>query len=197
MNRYSVPIAALFIPLFCGLVPTSRAQYCNFPPKGLTQGEHREYRGLYENKVYGYTVVIPKDLVGYDDANPLYQKGFGIILGAEPRSYVFVNGEPNSLEFDRPVSAASRSLEFLGKHARQVESSKITESQLGSLKAALFVATYTCPGSTERYVKASVIAISPDKSKLYEVTVYSHANRFEHDRAVLDVLAKSWKYLGA
>lgn len=196
MNKHTVLTAIFLATVSWGFVPESRAQYCDFPPKELTQGERREYRGLYENKAYGYSVVIPNDLVGYDDANPFYQKGFGMILGVEPKSYVFVNGEPNSLEFARPADAASQFLEYLGKRGNKVESSKVTESQLGSLRAALLVATYTCPGSVERYVRASVVAISPDKSMLYEVTLFAHSARFEQDRAVLDALVKSWKHLG-
>ena len=195
MKEHKV-LAAVFLaaaPLI--FAPGSKAQECNFPPEDLTQGQHREYRGPYENRAYGYSVVIPTDLVGYDGVNPFYQHGFGIILGAEPKSYIFVNGEPNSLEFARPVDAASQFLKYLRKHGRKVESSKITESQLGTLSAALLVATYTCPGSTARYVRASMVAISPDKGKLYEVTLYARSDRFEKDRAVLDALVKSWKHL--
>jgi len=197
MNRHTVLAAVILAAAFLVSGPESKAQGCSFSPKELTQGERREYRGAYENKAYGYSVVIPANLVGYDGVNPFYQHGFGLLLGAEPQSYVFVNGEPNSLEFARPVDAASQFLKYLGKDGNKVESSKITESQLGSLKAALLVATYTCPGSTERHVMASLVAISPDKSNLYEVTLYAASDRFEQDRAVLDALAKSWKHLGA
>jgi hypothetical protein len=190
-------LSAVFLAVPFLVCPESKAQDCNFPPKELTQGQHREYRGQYENKAFGYSVVIPTDLVGYDGVNPFYQQGFGIPLGVEPKSYVLVNGEPNSLEFGRPADAVSRFLEYLRKHGSKVESSKITESQLGTLKSALLVATYTCPGSTERYVRASVVAISPDKSMLYEVTLFAPSGRFEQDRAVLDAMVKSWKHLGA
>lgn len=196
MNRHTVLDAVILAAGLLVSAPKAKAQGCNFPPKELTQGERREYRGAYENEAYSYAVVIPSNLVGYDGVNPFYQHGFGILLGGEPQSYVFVNGEPNSLEFARPLDAASQFLKYLGKDAK-VESSKITESQLGALKAALLVATYTCPGSAQRYVRASLVAISPDKSNLYEVTLYARSDRFEQDRAVLDELAKSWKHLGA
>jgi hypothetical protein len=196
MKKHTVLTAAFLAAAFLVSAFESEAQGCNFSPKELTQGERREYRDAYENKAYGYSVVIPANLVGYDGVNPFYQHGFGMLLGAEPQSYVFVNGEPNSLEFARPVDAAAQFLKYLGKDGK-VESSKITESQLGPLKAALLVATYTCPGSTERYVRASLVAISPDKSNLYEVTLYARSDRFEQDRAVLDALAKSWKHLAA
>lgn len=197
MKKHTVLTAAFLAAAFLVSASESEAQGCNFSPKELTQGERREYRGAYENKAYGYSVVIPANLVGYDGVNPFYQHGFGILLGAEPQSYILVNGEPNSMEFARPVDAASQFLKYSGKDGSRVESSKITESQLGPLKAALLVVTYTCPGSTERHVRASLVAISPDKSNLYEVTLYARSDHFEQDRVVLDALAKSWKHLGA
>jgi hypothetical protein len=196
MKKHTVLTAIFLATTFLGSTSECKAQDCNFPPKELAEGQHREYRGSYENKAYGYSVMIPTDLVGYDGANPFYQQGFGLLLGSEPQSYVFVNAEPNSLEFARPADAASRFLDYLRKHGGKLESSKVTESQLGTLKAALLVANYTCPGSTERYVRASVVAISPDKSMLYEVTLFAHSARFEQDRTVLDALVKSWKHLG-
>jgi hypothetical protein len=196
MNRLTVLTGIILAAVLFAYAPESQAQDCDFPPKELTQGQRREYRGLYENKAYGYSVVIPSDLVGFDDVNPFYQRGFGIILGGKSQSYIVVDGDKNSLEFARPADAASRFLKYLRKHGSKVESSNTTESQLGTLRAALLVATYTCPGSTERYVRASMAAISPDKSNLYEVTLHARSDRFEQDRAVLDVLVKSWKHLG-
>ena len=196
MIKHTVLTAAFLGVVFFIFTPESKVQGCNFPPKALQQGERREYRGAYRNKAYGYSVVIPANLVGYDSVNPFYQHGFGILLGAEPQSYLFVNGEPNSLEFARPADAASQSLKYIRKDGK-VESSKITDSQLGPLRAALLVATYTCPGSTERYTAASLVAIGPDKSNFYQVTLYARSDRFEQDRAVLDALAKSWKLVGA
>jgi hypothetical protein len=174
------------------LVPESRAQYCNFPPKELLQGERREYRGLYENRAYDYSVVIPTDLVGYDGVNPFYQSGFGIIFGPESKSYIVVDSEKNSLEFTRPADAASQSLKYLRKHGSIVESWKVTKSQLGKLNATRLVARYTCPGSTVRYVTASIVALSPDNSNLYEITLYARSDRL---RRTVPCLTR-WRSLG-
>jgi hypothetical protein len=195
MNKRTVLTAIVLAVASLVFLPESKGQDCDFPPKDLTNREHREYRGIYENKAYGYSVVIPANLVGYDGVNPFYQSGFGIILGPEPTSYVVVDSEKNSLEFARPTEAASRSLRYLRKHGNRVKSSKITESKLGQLKAAFLVATYTCKGSKDRYVRASMVAISHDKSNLYEITLYARSDRFERDRAVLNALVKSWKHL--
>jgi hypothetical protein len=196
MKRQPILTAVILGVMLILTVPKSKGQDCNFPPKALTEGEHRDYHGLYENKAYGYSVSIPAGYIGHDGVNPFYQKGFGIILDPEPKSYIVVDSEKNSLEFAQPVDAASRMLEYLGKHGNKVVSSKITESHLGSLSAALVVAAYTCSGAPGQYIESFVVAISPDKRNLYEITLYSRPDRFERDRAVLDALVESWKQLG-
>jgi hypothetical protein len=180
--------------LFC-FVPLCSAQYCDFPPKELVQGEHREYRGTYENLSYRYSVVIPAGSVGYDDINPFYWHGFGTVVGTEQPSYIFVNGEPNSLEFTRPSDAAARQLKYLQWHHHKVDGPEITEFQVDKLKAASLTATYECPGSDRKYVMSSVVAISPDRSTLYQVTIYSYADRFDRDKPTFDAVVKSWKYI--
>jgi hypothetical protein len=75
-----------------------KAQDCNFPPKALPQGEHRAYKVTSENKAYGYFVLIPEHLAGYDYVNPFYEHGFGIVPREESKSCILVHGEKNSLE---------------------------------------------------------------------------------------------------
>ncbi len=195
MRKRTMLVAALSLTPFWYFVPVSRAQYCDFPSKEFTQGEHRKYRGPYENRAYGYSVAIPANLVGYDDANPFYRHGFGVLIGTEQPSYIFVNGEPNSLEFVRPSDAASHALEYLRKNESKVETSKITDTRVDQLNGAFLIVTYTCPRSTEHYVRSSMFAISPDKSKLYEVTLYAYLGRLEQDRPIFDAIVRSWKYL--
>jgi hypothetical protein len=195
MPKRTILAACLSVSSFFCCVPRCRAQYCDFPPKELIQGEHREYRGTYENLAYRYSIVIPADFVGYDDINPFYWHGFGTVVGTEQPSYLFVNGEENSLEFIRPSDAASRQLKYLQWHHHKVEKSEITELQVDRLKAARLMATYRCPGSTNKYVMSSMVAISPDKSMLYEVTIYSSVDHFQRDRPTFDAVVKSWKYI--
>ncbi len=195
MNRFTILAVSLFA-CACASASRSLAQCCDFPPKALTDGDRREYRGRYQNKASGYSVVIPENLVGYETVNPLYQRGFGLILGSERESYIYVNGEPNSLAFARPADAASNLLGYLRRGGSQVLWSKVTPTRLGKLTAAYLVARYTCPGGQGPYQTASVVAISKKGDRLYEVTLYANADRFDRDKPVLGALVKSWKYLG-
>jgi len=105
-------LAVLVLSILTSVLQT-KAQDCSFPPKDLPQGEHRAYKGTYENKAYEYSVLIPDNLVAYDYVNPFYQHGFGIVLGEESQSHIIVDGEKNSLEFASPTDACMKGGSFV------------------------------------------------------------------------------------
>jgi hypothetical protein len=160
------------------------------PPRSLY-----EYRSRYVNLSYEYTVVIPKGLTAYDGRDEPNHQGFWLALGKSPQSFIFVRGEPNSFEYATSRDAATKSLAFLRQAGKNVESEKISEAHLGTLNAARLEAIYTCLGSADRHRLSAIVAISTDKRFLYELELYSPANRSESDRAVLDQIIKSWKVL--
>jgi hypothetical protein len=170
----------------------------DFVFKKLLEGPPRsryEYRGRYVNWSYEYSVVIPKGLTAYDGREEPNHHGFGLTLGKPPQSYIFVRGEHNSLEYKSPREAATQDVEFLRQQGKKVESETISKSHLGALDAARLVVVYTCPGAADRYIQSSVMALSPDKEFVYVLEIYSPANRYESDRAVLDQIIESWKMI--
>lgn len=154
-----------------------------------------EYRGRYVNWAYEYSVRIPKGLTGYDGRDQARHNGFALALDKGSQCVVFVSGDPNSIEYNTPREAAARDVEFLRQQGKKIESETITESRLGTLDAVLLVVNYTCPGSADRYVKSSVIALSPDNGFLYALELYSPANQYAGGRAVFDEIIKSWKLI--
>jgi hypothetical protein len=191
MNKAALSLGVALVSVFMN--NAAWAQYCQFPPHALLDGPRRQYTGRYENGAYGYSVVIPDRLVGYDVVNPFYQHGFGIILGKKPYSYLSVDGSPNSLEFATPLDAAKASLQFLSEKAK-VMTSETKPMQIGGVSAVFLVATYTCRGSKEPFVMGSAFVLSSKRGMVYELTLYAVADRYEGDRAVLDQIIKSWTY---
>lgn len=172
----------------------NQAGVCDhFAFKKLLEGPRSEYHGRYVNQAYEYSVVVPNGLTAYDVPDPANHEGFGIALGKPPQSYIFVRGEHNSLEYYTPGEAARHTVKYLRQEGRKVESETISRSHLGTLNAVLLVAIYTCPGSTDRHILSSITALSADKGFLYELEIYSPANRYLRDRAVLRQIIKSWK----
>lgn len=158
-------------------------------------GSRYEYRGRYVNWAYRYSIRIPKGLTAYDGRDQARHNGFALPLDKLSQSAIFVSGDPNSSEYNTPREAAVEDAKFLRQQGKKIESETITESHLGTLDAVLHVVIYTCPGSDTRQIKSSVIALSADKRFLYELELYSPADRYGGDRAVLDQTTKSWKLM--
>lgn len=170
---------------------------CNdFPFKRLLKESaqaRQEYRGLYRNQAYQYSVVIPKGLTAYDGRDEPNHQGFGLVLGDSLQSFIFVRGENNSFDYGTAHEAAKKNAEYLRQDGNKIESETISESHLAMLNAVHVVVVYTCPRSSDRHVQSSLMALSPDKSLLYTVELYSPAHQYNQDQAVLARIAKSWK----
>jgi hypothetical protein len=178
------------------LINIGRPVYaCDFPPKGLLEGKPTTFKGSYRDESFQYIVVIPPTLTGYSSPSPTPQHGFGLIVGGPSRSYIMVNGEANSGDFDSPFDEALQSLRYLRQERKQIESVNISGANLGGLNAVRTVARYSCQGSPEKYVLTSTTAISPDKAWVYEVALYTRAND-KVGIVFLDEILKSWRYLG-
>jgi hypothetical protein len=170
---------------------------CDFPPSGFeNHSKDQKYTGHYSNAAWGYGVTIPRSMAGYDGAEQPSHHGFGMTIGAEPKSYITMNGEANSLDYESPVDVALKHLSFLRSDQKQIQSIQITSRRLGNLPAAEMIVTYSCPESPERYTMSAVFALGPGKGPVYEAILYSRAYRYLSDRRVFDEMLKSWRYTG-
>lgn len=168
----------------------------DFVFKKLLEGPPRtEFRGRYVNRPYRYSVVIPKGLTAYDVPDPANHHGFGIALGEVLQSFIFVEGEYNSAEYKTAREGARERIDLLRRDGGKIESQTISESHLGTLNAVRLELIYSCQGSADRYRLSSIFALSPSKGVLYTLEIYSPADRYDSDRAVLDRIMKSWKML--
>jgi hypothetical protein len=181
----------MFAFLFAAI--SSRADDCGFPPQQLLEKPRNEYHNRYVNWEYEYSVAIPGNLTGYDQADGPHH-GFGIILGQKDQSYIDVNGEANSLEFHDPSDAAIQELKFLRDDGKKIEFSSISPSHLGKYPAVQLMARYKCPGSGLLYVHVSIFAIG-STSHVYRVSLNSHIDRYRQDRVVFDNIVNSWRYI--
>ena len=191
-------VISIILGLFLSSVGNQVGDCNDFLLRKLLEGPPRsrnEYHNQYENLSYEYGVVIPKGLIGYDGRDETNHQGFGLALGKPLESFIFVRGEPNSFEYNRPQDAATKSVEYLRQDAKKIESETISKSRLGTLNAVRLEVIYTCPGSADRHVLSSITALSADKRFLYKLELYSLANRYKSDQIKLNQLIKSWKKL--
>jgi len=172
---------------------------CDLPPKELLQrspGQYAEFQGKYTNEPYAYSVVIPRGSIGYDVADQPNHHGFALLVGDKSQGYIVVSGEANSLEYKTARDKLNDLLNYMRDEGRKVIASNISPSRLGQLRAYRLTVTYTCKESTERYKRVSIVALSPSRGWLYEVTLDSVSARYSSDQRVLGKLLQTWKYSG-
>jgi hypothetical protein len=149
----------------------------------------------YKKWAGGFSVLIPKHLIGYDSsAGPHH--GFNLILSEDRTRSIFVNGEANTLGFKESKEQAAQQLKYLQQQGEKIESVKTTPRTIGSLPATEIVIVYSSPKSNERYIQDSVLALGPRHEPSYEVTLRSSIDHFHADHAVLLNVLKTWKYTG-
>ena len=161
------------------------------------------FEGLYENHVYGYSVEVPRDMVGLGAPPPAPQHGFGIDLGNPrstawvrgtefPKSYIYVDGSYNSLEWQRLEDAVNSHISFLREKGRGVSVQVREQTRLGSLPALRVMAFYEQDGV--RMVSDEVVAFDDEarSSIVYTISLSTPRSKYERDRPVLEALMKSW-----
>ena len=165
--------------------------------------ENAVFEGRYENNVYGYSVRIPEGMVGRGSTPPAPQHGFGIDLdnprsaawarGTEfPKSYVYVDGSYNSLEWERLDDAVNSQLSFLREKGRNVSVQVREQTRLGGLPAVRVMAFYEEDGVG--MVSDEVVAFddAAGPSIVYTVSLSTPRSKYERDKPVLEALMKSW-----
>jgi hypothetical protein len=167
--------------------------------------EDAVFDGRYENYVYGYSVEIPDGMVGRGSTPPAPQHGFGIDLDHPrsaawvrapefPKSYVYVDGSYNSLEWERLDDAVNSNLSFLREKGRDVRVQVRQETLLGGLAAVRVMAHYEQDGLA--MVSDEVVAFRVDEgggaAVVYTVSLSTPQSKYERDRPALEALTKGW-----
>src|SRR5437762_11520330 len=165
----------IILLLTVALSGAAQDRVCALVPSDLLEQPRPMFSGLYKNESFGYSVVIPEPLKGYESAEATHH-GFGLALGEVPQSYLDVEGRENSLDNRTAREAAHRFIRYLNKAPRRVSSTTIHRTKLGGLEAVETVVRYTCEGRT--YVVASTLALGPTKDREFQVTLSSPSAQF-------------------
>src|SRR5260221_4630993 len=157
-----------------GSTPSHSAGGCDrFPPAVILHPADPGITGEYSNRDLCYSMTLPPDVRGYE-GNPGTAKGLGIVLSPEPSGYLHAGAEPNSLDSQSSQQQARKLLTWLKRDAARVVSADLKATSLDGLAATAVTVRYTCEGSADEYVFSSVIALSPRKSVVYEVSLFAH-----------------------
>jgi hypothetical protein len=157
--------------------------------------------GSYENYVYGYSVKLPAGMVGMASPPPAPQHGFGIDLDNPrstdwihepdfPKSYLYVDGCYNSMEYAGVNDAVRSHLSALRENGKNVRVLSRTATSLGGLRAARVVTHYEEDG--EEMVSDEVVAIGGGADVVFTLALSTPLSKYERDKSALEALRNSW-----
>ena len=158
-------------------------------------------KGAYENYVYGYSVKIPDGMVGVGSTPPAPQHGFGIDLDNPrstewngrpefPKSYLYVDGSYNSLEWERLDDAVNAHLRYIREDGGNVRVWNRTQTRLGGLRAVRLVALYEQDGV--EMVSDEIVSLNGETGVVFTLSLSTPRSKYERDRPVLEAMQQSW-----
>ena len=168
------------------------AQCNDFPPLPFGSPE-TAVRSEYGNAQYGYAVRLPAGITGYTAADPAPDHGFGILLRAEPRGYLYVDGTYNALDEPNVQSVADTHARWLTDSAKKVLSVSRSDAKLGYLRAVRIVSRYTCGKRNGTFIQDETVALSKDHGIVYAVALLTTEEHYAADRKLLRQLLDSWR----
>lgn len=155
------------------------------------------YQGTYQNGWWGYAIQIPKGYKGASFSDPgANQHGINIVLS--PKAEIYVNGQANSLEEetgDAPMTSIGYSifrLNIIRQYATEIRSYQLRKANLGRLNGTYYIVSYMCSGLSELFIEEAIIAVTPDKSPVYDITLQTTAKRYKKDHELFNQVVSRW-----
>jgi hypothetical protein len=147
--------------------------------------------------VYGYSVIIPKDLTAYGNQPPFPNHGVGVVLSQNPDSYLYIDGSYNAFEWQSLDEAIDVNSEFLRKNYPNAQELERKSVRLNKLPALRSRAKYVRQG--ENRIKETVIAFRKAEGDqleiVYTISLDTTEERFAADAAKVDAIINSWKLI--
>jgi hypothetical protein len=169
----------------------ARGEFCGTaPPAAFDQPPNQAHTGRYLNKVYGYSLTIPRVLTAYTQAGGP-ERGFGAVLSWTPRAYLSVDAAYDAY-YD--ITAA-------GVHRRDLNAIRLHDQLLGDQVAAYsldhaaggrYVMQVQCAGDPQIYIHDDVIVLR--NREIYRLSLQSLPERYAADVRVLNAMLRSWRW---
>jgi hypothetical protein len=158
-------------------------------------GKDQTWKGNYVNYQHGFSVVIPKGLIGLGPAPPTPQHGIKIII-SEPAAHIFVDAYKSAIDYPSLTAAVDSDLEETRKNARGLEVIDRHREQLGPLEAIRVKFRRKDATSEVMFIEEKVTAIRnsrhPEDGILYTVALVTSEPRYESDRRLFEAVLRTW-----
>lgn len=167
-----------------------------FPPAPYLRPGQPAIVGTYRNRDLCYSVTVPAGLQGRE-GNPETARGLGIEVQPAPVGFVYVGGSANSLDATSADEQAATIAKWVKEDAAQVLAVNRTATSLGGLNASRVTVEYRCADDDTVYIRTAVIALSPQRSVVYEVDLSSRREQYKEHERVFERVRQTFQYTGA
>lgn len=182
----------MLVGLVLSFVPCVFGQTC--PTRPDVGSKPRRYAGFYENRAYGFSVVIPNGSTGFDADDPMYQRGFTIAL---PRDggFLTVLAEANSAEYTNARASARELLLYLRDRTQGVFRSTLSEDLVDHHSAEQVSADFSCAGDRRLYTFLALTTMDENRRFVYTIMWEGPASSATAARDLIHEIRNSWTFI--
>jgi len=155
------------------------------------------WKGTYVNYEYGYSLTIPRGLVGLSPPAPWPQHGIEIRLTGSHHAHVLTNADFSAVDYPSLDAAIDSDLREPRQNSTETQLVSRRNARLRSLEAVRVMVRYKEAVSGTAFVEETITAIRrakrPEEGVLYTIRLVTPEQRYESDRRVLESILRSWR----
>lgn len=159
-------------------------------------------KGRYRNYVYGFSVTIPKGMLGISSRPPNPQHGIKVTLSEKPESYIWAMANYDATGLGSLDKIASSQLDFLKEKNTEIKEVSRQVILVSRHKAVRLIVEYK-DGETGQMMTQDVIFVlkappkkGSDTGIIYELELATTQFRYHSDEKLLNRMRKTWRITG-
>lgn len=161
-----------------------------------SSGGQTTFQERYVNEGYGYSIEIPKGLIGKGSSPPAPNHGVSIVLSEQPEARIWTDGSFNSQFWSTLDEAATAHVEGGMNGVSQAEVIERSDTRLNDLPATRITLRRKDRGSSEAVIEDVILALRSTKDEVglvYSIGLTSTQSRYNQDKEVFDQVVQSWR----
>jgi len=160
-------------------------------------GKEQLWKGAYANYEYGYSLRIPRGLVGLSPPAPQPQHGIEIRLPGNQHAHILTNADFSASDFASLDAVVDSDLQESRKSVKDLQVVNRQRRRLRRLEAIRLVVRYDDMTSGATLMNETITAIRsarrPEEAVLYTISLVTPAKQYKNDRKVLEGILRSWR----
>jgi len=156
------------------------------------------WKSTYANYEYGYSLTIPRGLVGLSPPAPWPQHGIEIRLAGNHYAHILTNADFSAVDYPSLDAAVDSDLREPRQNSTETQLVSRRRARLRSLEAMRVMVRYKEAVSGTTFVEETITAIrrakGPEEGVLYTIRLVTPEQRYQNDRKVFESILRSWRF---